>query len=175
MTEPKPAKVAVVDEVKKLFKEADATIVTEYRGLTVTELAELRTDLAKSSTEYKVYKNTLVRIALSKESEEFTSLLEGPTAIAFVKGDAVTAAKTLADFAKGNDLLVLKGGLLGDTFLDADQAKQLAKIPPRDVLLAQLAGGMAAPMQQFAGLLGACQRNFANGLKALIDKGGAAA
>ena len=81
----------------------------------------------------------------------------------------------MSDFAKGNNLLVLKGGLLGDKFLDAKQAEQLAKIPPREVLLAQLAGAFQAPMQQMAGLLAALPRDFAYGLKALIDKGGAAA
>lgn len=172
---PRADKVAVVDEVKKHFEESDAAILTEYRGLTVSELAELRTSLRGSNTEYKVYKNTLIRKALGDSQEEFSALLEGPTAVAFIRGDAVGAAKALSDFAKTNKLLVLKGGLLDDKFLDAKQTEQLAKIPPREVLLAQLAGAMQAPMSQFAGLLSAVPRDFANGLKALIDKGGAAA
>lgn len=171
---PRPEKVAVVDEVKQHFADSEAAIVTEYRGLTVSDLATLRSNLKSSGTEYRVYKNTLIRKAIGESNGELVSLLEGPTAVAFVKGDAVGAAKTLTDFAKTNKLLVLKGGLLGDKFLDAAQTEQLSKIPPREVLLAQLAGAMQAPAQKFAGLLAAVPRDFAYGLKALIDKGGAA-
>lgn len=173
--DPRTEKVAAVSEVKQHFEESEAAIVTEYRGLKVSELAELRATLRGANTEYKVYKNTLVRKALADSNPELVSLLEGPIAVAFVKGDAVLAAKALADFAKGNNLLVLKGGMLGDKFLDAKQTTQLAKVPPREVLLAQFAGALQAPMQQFAGLLAAIPRDFAYGLKALIDKGGAAA
>jgi large subunit ribosomal protein L10 len=101
-------------------------------------------------------------------------MLEGPTAIAFVKGDAVTVAKALRDFARTNPKLVVKGGLLGEKVLDAKDTAALADVAPREVLLARLAGGMAAPMVQFAGLLQALPRNLAYGLKALIDQGGAA-
>ena len=101
-------------------------------------------------------------------------MLEGPTAIAFVKGDAVTVAKALRDFARTNPKLVVKGGLLGEKVLDAKDTAALADVAPREVLLARLAGGIAAPMVQFAGLLQALPRNMAYGLKALIDqKGGA--
>src|SRR5581483_10582942 len=93
----------------------------------------------------------------------------GPTAIAFVSGDAVTVAKALRDFARTNPNLVVKGGLLGGSILSAQDTTALADIPPRDVLLARFAGGLAAPLQKFAGLLQALPRNFAYGLKALID------
>jgi large subunit ribosomal protein L10 len=172
--EPRPEKVAVVDEVRERFASADAALLTEYRGLTVGELAALRRTLRESGTDYKVYKNTLVRRAADQAGlADLQPLLTGPTAIAFVSGDAAIAAKTLRDFAKTAPALVIKGGLLGTRFLSPDDASALAELPSRDVLLARLAGGLAAPMQKFAGLLQALPRNFAYGLSALIEKGGA--
>ena len=173
MDNPRPEKVAVVEEVRGHFNDADAAILTEYRGLTVTEISNLRRALRPAGGEYKVYKNTLVRFAARDLGLEIEQMLEGPTAIAFVKGDAVTVAKALRDFAKTNPKLVVKGGLLGDKVLDAKDTSALADVAPREVLLARLAGGIAAPMVQFAGLLQALPRNFAYGLKALIDQGGA--
>jgi large subunit ribosomal protein L10 len=171
---PRPEKVAVVDEVRGHFNDSDAAILTEYRGLTVTEISNLRRALRPAGGEYKVYKNTLVRFAARDLGLDIEPMLEGPTAIAFIKGDAVTVAKALRDFAKTNPKLVVKGGLLGEKVLDAKDTSALADVAPREVLLARLAGGMAAPMVQFAGLLQALPRNLAYGLKALIDqKGGA--
>lgn len=174
MDNPRPEKVAVVEEVRGHFNDADAAILTEYRGLTVTEISNLRRALRPAGGEYKVYKNTLVRFAARDLGLDIEPMLEGPTAIAFVKGDAVTVAKALRDFAKTNPKLIVKGGLLGDKVLDAKDTTALADVAPREVLLARLAGGMAAPMVQFAGLLQALPRNLAYGLKALIDQGGAA-
>lgn len=172
--EPRPEKVAVVNEVRERFASADAALLTEYRGLTVSELAALRRTLRESGTEYKVYKNTLVRRAVDEAGlADLQPLLTGPTAIAFVSGDAAVAAKTLRDFAKTAPALVIKGGLLGTRFISPTDASALAELPSRDVLLARLAGGFAAPMQKFAGLLQALPRNFAYGLAALIEKGGA--
>lgn len=172
--EPRPDKVAVVAEVRARFESADASLLTEYRGLTVTELATLRRSLREAGAEYKVYKNTLVRRAADEAGlEGMASLLTGPTAIAFVSGDAAVAAKTLRDFARTAPALIVKGGLLGTRLLSPADASALAELPSRDVLLARLAGGLAAPMQRFAGLLQALPRNFAYGLSALIDKGGA--
>lgn len=174
MDNPRPEKVAVVDEVREHFNDADAAILTEYRGLTVTEISQLRRNLRPAGGDYKVYKNTLVRFAARDLGLDIESMLTGPTAIAFIKGDAVTVAKALRDFARTNPKLVVKGGLLGDKVLDAKDTTALADVAPREVLLARLAGGMAAPMVQFAGLLQALPRNLAYGLKALIDqKGGA--
>jgi large subunit ribosomal protein L10 len=172
--EPRSEKVAVVAEVRGHFEGADAAILTEYRGLTVTEISNLRRALRPAGGEYKVYKNTLVRFAARGLGLDLDEMLEGPTAIAFVKGDAVTVAKALKDFARTNPKLVVKGGLLGEKVLDAKDTAALADVAPREVLLARLAGGIAAPMVQFAGLLQALPRNLAYGLKALIDqKGGA--
>ncbi|MEY2566072.1 MAG: large subunit ribosomal protein [Actinomycetota bacterium] len=172
---PRPAKAAVVTEVKERLDAADAAILTEYRGLTVGDLAALRRSLRAAGGDYKIYKNTLVRFAVQEKGlDELIPLLVGPTAIAFVEGDAVTVAKALRDFARTNPNLVVKGGLLGTGILTAGEATALADIPPREVLLARLAGGLAAPLQQFAGLLQALPRNFAYGLSALIEKQGGA-
>jgi large subunit ribosomal protein L10 len=179
-SEPRSEKVAVVDEVRERFDGTSAAILAEYRGLSVGQLADLRTRLRAAGGEFKVYKNTLVRFAARDLGLEIEDLLTGPTAIAFVTekptgdaGDAVEVAKVLKDFGKEFPALVVKGGLLGDKLLSADDTRALADVEPREVLLAKLAGAMAAPMQQFAGLLQALPRNMAYGLKALIDQGGA--
>jgi large subunit ribosomal protein L10 len=181
MENPRPEKVAVVDEVRERFTSSSAALLTEYRGLDVTALGELRRALREAGGEYKVYKNTLVRFAAREAGVEIEDLLTGPTAIAFVverpdgaPGDAVLVAKALRDFARTYPALVVKGGIMDDRSLSADDARALADVEPREVLLARLAGALAAPMQQFAGLLQALPRNFAYGLSALIEKGGAA-
>jgi large subunit ribosomal protein L10 len=169
--EPRSEKVAVVDEVKEKLSSSSAALLTEYRGLKVGELAELRRTLRKSGGEYKVYKNTLVRFAvrdLGIEIDEAT--LTGPTAITFVEGDAAAVAKALRDYSRTNAHLVLKGGVLGNKALTADETRALAELPSREVLLAQLAGALQAPMVKLAGLLQALPRNMAYGLKALIDQ-----
>ena len=174
MDNPRPAKVAVVSEVRERLDSSSGAILTEYRGLKVGEMARLRRTLREAGGEYKVYKNTLVRFAVRELGlEEIEQLLTGPTAIAFVDGDPAAVAKALRDFSRTNPALVVKGGLLGGSFLDAQRAAALADLPSREVILARLAGALAAPMQQMAGLLQALPRNLAYGLKALIDQGGA--
>ena len=171
MDNPRPEKVAVVDEVRQRLDAADAAILTEYRGLTVKDIAGLRRSLRDAGGEYGIYKNTLVRFAardLGLDSLE--ELLVGPTAIAFVTGDAVLVAKSLRDFARTNANLTIKGGLLGTKVLTAADTTALADVAPREVLLAQLAGALAAPLQKMAGLLQALPRNFAYGLSALVEK-----
>jgi large subunit ribosomal protein L10 len=171
----------VVAEVKERLEQAQSVVVTEYRGLSVKALAELRRSLRPAGGAYKVYKNTLVRRAASEAGVEIEDHLTGPTALAFTEttpdgasGDVVTVAKVLRDFAKTNPQLVIKGGLLDGAPLDAAGVQSLADVEPREVLLARLAGAFAAPMQQFASLLEALPRNFAYGLKALIEQGGGA-
>ena len=173
MDNPRPEKVAVVDEVRERLSSSSAALLTEYRGLDVAQMAALRRSLREAGGSYKIYKNTLVRFAARDLGLEIEDLLTGPTAIAFVDGDAVNVAKALRDFAKTNEHLVVKGGVLGDKLLTAAEAKALADVAPREELLARLAGAMAAPMQQFAGLLQAVPRSFAYGLAALIEQGGA--
>lgn len=176
MDNPRPDKVAKVAELEQHFEDASAVLLTEYRGLDVPAMAELRNELRTAGADYKIYKNTLVRIAARQAGLDLDALLIGPTAIAFVgerpdgsAGDAAAAAKALREFIKKNDALVLKGGVIDGTMMSVDQLKVLADLPSRDVLLAQLAGALAAPMQQFAGLLQAMPRNLAYGISALID------
>lgn len=167
----RPEKVAVVEEIRAKLDEADAAILTEYRGLTVGELAALRSALRPAATEYKVFKNTLARRAVEEAGRpELVELLQGPTAIAFVRGDAVVAAKVLRDFGRGAPALVVKGGVLGGRRLSAAEIEALADIQPREVLLARLAGGFQAPLAKAAGLFQAFTRNFAYGLKAYLDQ-----
>lgn len=180
MENPRPEKVEVVAEVKERLESASSVVVTEYRGLTVHQLQELRSELRKSGGRYKVYKNTLVRRAADEAGIDLNEHLTGPTALAFAeptgdeeRGDVVGLAKALRDFAKTNPELVIKGGLFNGESIDASGINALADVEPREVLLAKLAGLMAAPLQQFAGLLQAVPRDFAYGLQALIDEGGA--
>lgn len=171
MAEPRAGKVAVVDEVRNRFERAGAAILTEYRGLKVGELATLRRALRGAGAEYKIYKNTLVRRATADSaSGAVVSLLEGPTAIAFVESDVAAVAKVLRDFARTHPGLVLKGSLVGDGLLDAGSTAKLADLPPRDVLLAQVAGTMAAPLRQLAGLLRALPEGLAYALSALASE-----
>jgi len=176
MENPRPEKVAVVDEVKSRLTDAEAAVLTDYRGIDVPGMATLRNALREAGAEYQIYKNTLVRFAARDLGLEIEEMLVGPTAIAFIRrdsdGDPVLMAKALRDFAKTNPNLEVKGGLLDDRPLTADDIDQLAKVAPREELLARLAYGLAAPMQQFASLLEALPRNFAYGLKALIDEQG---
>jgi large subunit ribosomal protein L10 len=179
MENPRPDKVAVVDEVRERLDSTSAALLTEYRGLDVTAISDLRRALRQVGGEYKIYKNTLVRFAVRDLGLELEELLTGPTAIAFITekpdgspGDAVDVAKALREFAKTNPSLVVKGGVLGEKPLTADEARALADLEPREVLLAKLAGALAAPMVQLAGLLEALPRNFAYGLQALIDQQG---
>jgi large subunit ribosomal protein L10 len=173
---PRPEKLAVVEEIREKLAASDATVLTEYRGLSVRALAELRGALRGAGTEYKVFKNTLARRAVESAGlDDLTTLFEGPVAIAFVHGDAVLAAKALRDFGRTNPALVMKGGLLGTRVMTARDLEVLADVPPRDVLLARLAGGFQAPLAKAAGLFQAFTRNFAYGIQALIDQRGGVA
>src|SRR5262245_2657543 len=167
----RPEKVAVVEEIRTKVADADATVLTEYRGLKVHELAELRAALRPTGTEYKVFKNTLARRAMDgAELGDVASLLEGPVAIACVKGDAAAASNALREFGRNNPALVLKGGLLGQKVLVPTEIEALAELPSREVLLAQIAGAFQAPLVKAAGLFQALPRNLAYGVKALIDQ-----
>ena len=160
MENPRPEKVTTVAEIAAKLRSADAAILTEYRGLTVSQMAGIRRQLREAGGEWKVYKNSLARLAaLQTGAEALSSELVGPTAIAFVKGDVAAAAKVLREASKVNPQLVLKGGVMGDKFLSAKDVEVLADLPSRETLLAM-----------FAGLLTALPRNLAYGLKALIDQ-----
>jgi len=171
MENPRPEKVDTVAEITAKLQAADAAFLTEYRGLTVGALAALRVTLRQSGAEYKVYKNTLARFAARNAGiDGLDELLVGPTGITFVSGDVAAAAKALKDLAKTNPMLVIKGGSLGKDVLSAKDVEALADLPSREVLLAQFAGALQAPLVKTAGLLQALPRNMAYGLKALIDQ-----
>lgn len=166
---PKPQKLEAVAELKKKFEDADGAILAAFRGLKVQEIKELRRSLAP--TEFKVVKNTLARRAVSEASlDDLLPLLEGSTAIAFIKGDPIAAAKSLDDIAKKYPALEIKGGLIEGRVLDASRASALAKVKPREVMLSQLAGMFQQPLQQLVNLLNAPLRSLAYGLGAYREK-----
>jgi large subunit ribosomal protein L10 len=168
---PRPEKVAVVEEIVGKLNAAQAVFVTEYRGLTVGQLASIRNALRPSDAEHVVYKNTLAKLAVSKAGVEgLDELLVGPTALTFVKGDVAAAAKALRESARALPALVVKGGVLSGSPLSASDVTALADLPSREELLARFAGALQAPLVKTAGLLQALPRHFAYGLQALIDK-----
>src|SRR6201987_4369324 len=140
-------KVAAVAELTERFRGSSGAVLTEYRGLTVAQLAELRKSLGSNAT-FAVVKNTLTKIAVTEAglSDQLSSLLSGPSAIAFVDGDVVEAAKGLRDFAKAHPLLVIKGGVLDGKSMSPSEITKLAGLEPREVLLAKLAGAMKASL-----------------------------
>ncbi len=173
MENPRPEKVAVVNEVRQRLESSDAVLLTEYRGMSMKALSDLRKQLRPVGGEFKVFKNTLVKFAAAAAGiTGVDDILVGPTAIAFVNGDAAAAAKLLRDAARTNPNLIVKGGLLGNRLLSASEVTALADLPSRDVLLSQIAGLFEAPAAQFASLLEAVPRSFAYGLSALIEKNG---
>jgi large subunit ribosomal protein L10 len=168
---PKPQKVEAVERLKVEFRESQAALLTSFRGLKVAEMTELRRSLAASQTDFKVVKNTLARIAARDIGlEDLLPLLEGSTAVAFVKGDPVTAAKGLDEISRKYPALVLKGGVLTGRVLSAERAAALANVAPREVLLAQIAGAFQAPLAKLASLLQAPVRSLGYALGAYRDK-----
>jgi large subunit ribosomal protein L10 len=175
MDQPRPDKVAVVEEVRARLEDAHASVVTEYRGLNVGQLAELRRSLSSVGGDYKIYKNTLVRRAVAGSAHEpLGPMLTGPTAIAFVHDDVSAVAKALRDFSRTYPSLAVKGGLLDGSLLSQAELTALADLPSREVLLAQTAGTLAAPLRQLAGLMEALPRSLAYGLAALVERAGGA-
>ena len=151
----RPDKAAAVAELAETFRESAGAVLTEYRGLTVKQLQDLRRALGENAN-YAVVKNTLTQIAAREAGVEgFDDLLTGPTAIAFIDGDVVEAAKGLRDFAKANPSLVIKGGLFEGRTLDAAEISKLADLESREVLLGKLAGAMLASLSQAVYLLNA--------------------
>ena len=166
----RPDKTAAVAELTEQFRSSSAAVLTEYRGLTVAQLKELRRTLG-TSTSYAVVKNTLTKIAARDAGlEHLDDLLVGPSAIAFVNGDPVEAAKGLRDFAKANPLLVIKGGVLDGQPLTPDEIKKLADLESREVLLAKLAGAMKASLQNAVSLFAAPLSQAARTIDALRVK-----
>ena len=168
---PRADKVAVVDEVRERFAEAEAVLFTEYRGLDVTEMADLRGRLIDADCRYKIFKNTLVRRALTDDAPDgVMELLLGPTALAFCGKDPSAAAKALRTFADEHEALVIKGGILAGTLLSDGQVRDLADLPSRDELMAQMLGVLAAPLGSLASMMNNLIGEMSGLVQALIDR-----
>jgi large subunit ribosomal protein L10 len=167
---PNTEKVSAVSELTEHFSTSSAAVITEYRGLTVKQITDLRRALGRDTT-YAVVKNTLTKRAAADAGVSIDEqLLAGPTAIAFVKGDAVEAAKGLRDFARANPLLVIKGGVLDGKQLSPSEITRIADLESREVLLAKVAGGLKALPTRAAGLFQAPLSQLARLAKALEEK-----
>ncbi len=165
------AKKQVVEEIKGRFQNMQAAVLTDYRGLNVAEVTELRSKLRDAGVEFKVLKNTLTQIAANEVGlEGLDPYLEGPTAIAFGVNDPVAPAKILSEFAKTHKALEIKAGILENKVIDFEGVKALADLPSREVLLAKILGGMQSPMYGFAGSLQGLLRNFVYVLEAVREK-----
>jgi large subunit ribosomal protein L10 len=166
----RPDKAAAVAELTEEFRSSSGAVLTEYRGLTVKQLQELRRSLGENAS-YAVVKNTLTQIAVREAGVDgFDDLLTGPSAIAFIKGDPVEAAKGLRNFARANPPLVIKGGVLEGRPLTADEISKIADLESREVLLAKLAGAMKASMSKAAALFQAPLSKTARLAAALVEK-----
>lgn len=165
-----PDKVAAVEEMREQFLNSNAAVVTAYTGLSVAQLQQLRRTLGENA-QYRVAKNTLTKIAANQAGvSELDDLFVGSTAVAFVTGDPVEAAKGLRDFARENPALVIKGGVLEGRALSAEEINRLADLESREVLLAKLAGGMKASMAKAAATFQAPLTKFVRTVDALRSK-----
>lgn len=174
-TKVRPEKVKAVDEIREKLERSGAVMLTEYRGLTVGELAALRTELTRNEVEYRVVKNTLTfRAAEALGMDVPREMLEGPTAVAYCFGDPVQAAKALATFARDHPALVVKGGFMEGRTLSADEAKELASVDSRDVSLAKICGSMTSPLAGIVGVLEAPLSRIVYVLEQLAARGEAA-
>jgi len=159
---PTEAKSKTIDEIAQKLRDSNVAIFTNYRGLTVKDLAELRGRLRPAKVEYQVVKNTLTRFAAQKAeiTADLASILEGPTAVAFGYDDVVQAAKALNDYARGSRVMEIKAGLLENRVLSAAEVSALAMLPAKPQLQAQLLGTMTAPIQNLLGVLNAASRDL---------------
>lgn len=179
MDNPNPDKAKKVDEIAGKLETAGTVLVTEYRGLDVPAQAQLRAAVKDAGGEFKIYKNTLTKLAAERTGMELEEHLTGPTALAFAyppeggQADPVALSKALTDFQKANEALVIKGGVMDGAVIGADDVNALSKVPPREEMLAMFAGLLQAPLSQFAALLQAMPTKFAALTQALIEKGGA--
>lgn len=168
---PRPDKVQAVAEIKERLEGARAVFLTEYRGIAVKQMGDLRRRLRAAGADYKVVKMTLAqRAAGDLGIEGLEDYLVGPTALAFANDDPVSVAKALSDFSKEDANLVIKLGLLADKILQPEEVSKLADIEPREVLLAKVAGAAKAPLMAMAGMLSSFTRDAAGLFSALLDK-----
>lgn len=174
--DPKPEKVQQVQTLSELLDRSAGLVLTDYRGLTVADKAELTRRLRDANAEYHVVKNTLFRLAYGERGEDPAALLAGPTAIAFALEDPVAPAKVITDFIKEKKKGTVKGGVVDGRLFDSEGVEQLAKLPPKPLLLAQVAGALQSPMSSMAFCLQGVLGNMARVLQAVHDqKSGAGA
>jgi len=173
--EPAEAKVELVSELRALVGQTKAAILTDYRGLSVAEMTELRKKLRDVDAEYRVVKNTLFKLAAGDTMPiaEMGEFLTGPTAIGFAKADPVAVAKILLDYARDHKAMSVKAGVMDGRILSAAQVESLSKVPPREVLLSQMIGSLQSPISGFVGTLSGIISNFVFTLQAIADKQGA--
>ncbi|HLY47642.1 MAG TPA: 50S ribosomal protein L10 [Solirubrobacteraceae bacterium] len=165
-------KAAVVDQLSEEIRAADAIFAVDYRGISVSEAAQLRNRLREAQTRFRVVKNSLTERASDKAgAEALKEMLEGPTALAFVSGDVALAAKALSDSARTFGTLTFKGGLMNGDTLSAEQVQSIARLPARDVLNGQLVGTIAAPLSQLVRTLNALIAGVAIQLQQVVEKG----
>lgn len=168
---PRPEKVQAVADIREGLEGARAVFLTEYRGLSVQAIQDLRRALRESGAEYKVVKMTLAKLAAGDAGiEGLDEYLSGPTALAFANSDPVSTAKALKDFSKANEVFVLKAGYLSGNILTPEEVSKLAEIEPREVLLARIAGGAKAPLFKAAGMFASFTRDAASLFSQLLDK-----
>ncbi|MDX1468816.1 MAG: 50S ribosomal protein L10 [Acidimicrobiia bacterium] len=168
---PRPEKVQAVKDIRERLEGAEAVFLTEYRGLSVKAVQDLRRALRDAGADYKVVKMTLTKLAAADAGiDGMDEYLSGPTAIAFAKEDPVATAKALKDFSKSNEVFTLKAGLLSGNILSPEEISTLADIEPREVLLAKIAGAAKAPLFKAAGLFGSFTRDAASMFSQLLDK-----
>lgn len=169
---PRPEKEAAVREIADRFNEVDAALLTEFRGLSVTDIAEVRGALRDAGADYKVLKNTLARIAVKEAGlDELVEMFQGPTAVAFVKGDAVEAAKALDGAAGRFPVLVIKGGMLrGGRVIGAEEARRLARLESREVVLTQIVTMINQPAQRTVNVLSALLRDLGSMLAQVLTQ-----
>ena len=173
---PTEAKRETVAALKEELSSSTTLIVSEYRGLKVSEIAEIRRSLRKQDVSYRVVKNRLMRIAANESGNDaLSAFLEGPSAIAFGSGDEATIAKAVLDATRPYKIVKVKGGVLSGRAIDATGVSRLATLPSREVLLSQIAGAIAAPMATVAGLFDAPLRDMAGGIGALVEQRSSAA
>ena len=174
VVEPAVAKVENVADLRELVGQTQAAILTDYRGLSVAELTELRRKLRAADSEFRVVKNTLFRRAADglMPVDQMDAHLAGPTAIGFAKGDPVGAAKVLVDFVRDHKAMSVKAGVLDGRILDPGQVEALSKTPPREVLIAQMLGSLNGPISGLVGTLNGIISNFVFTLQAIADKQG---
>src|SRR3954454_22986475 len=168
----KEQKAAAVAEIAQNIQESDAVFAVDYRGLSVPQAAELRSKLREADARFQVVKNTLtLRAADQAGAEALKELLEGPTALTFVRGDAAAAAKAIADYARATDLLPFKGGLMDGNTLSPDDIKAISRLPSREALYGQLVGVIAHPISGLARMLNQLIGGLAIALGQIQEKG----